>query len=155
MLPRLHGAWNFISGQLQPINHTSTAEDVVGTHTTMPAPIGHTQTELTRPSIVEPAPSHASIVETHPRRRKSAVHKDKGHSSKNGRGAEKPPPVKRKSGFRRQPTQPFACHFFQRCPEAWSHNASCAKSYSDVNKLKYVFRILHSPASTKLRPGST
>jgi hypothetical protein len=150
--------WLSLIGHSQPINHTSTREDhnvphdtsiflqehqaldVVAAYPPILGPIGHTRSESSRQSIAESTSGRIGILETpSSRRRKPAIQQyGESRSGDDGSDVEKPPPAKRKSGSRRAhiTRRPFACHFFQRSPEAWSHNASCARSYSDLNKLK-------------------
>ena len=131
--------WNSVTGQPQHPNSSSTRGPVLATYPPNSAPIGHDPSQSNQQSILESAPPRVDYSDIPSRRRrKPAIQRPRKCDAGDRRGAKKPPPAKRKSASQRSSINDwqFACLFFQRSPNAWSHCASCTRRYSDLKTLK-------------------
>jgi hypothetical protein len=103
------------------------------------AAIGHYPSQPSQQSILESTPRRVDNSDTPSRRRrKPAIQRPRKRDAGDRRGAKNIPPAKRMRASQRGPIndRQFACLFFQRSPNAWSHCASCTRSYSDLKTLK-------------------
>jgi hypothetical protein len=126
--------WHSLTEHPQHVHDNSPREHILANS----APIGHTPNQSSQHPTYESAPSYPHLSESPPRRRRIPAIQQYGKDDSGGDGSdvEKPPPAKKKrSSHEHVSDGRFACHFFQRSPEALS-GYSCAQSYPSIKRVK-------------------